>query len=261
VIREFYGATEAPGALVNVTGKVGSVGHAPIIEWGRVRLVRYDEQREEWFRDRHGRHLECEPGEVGELLFSVGTSVLPALADFAGYTDATETGRKIATNVFLSGDRYYKSGDLMRRDASGHYYFVDRIGDSFRFKGENVSSQEVEQVAASAPGVLEAVACGVAVAGLEGRPGLVALVCREGFDSAAFFRHVQELPSHAQPRFVRIVGSLEKTATFKLKKSALRDEGVDPERISDPLYVRARDGYVRLTPALWRDILGGSTRL
>jgi fatty-acyl-CoA synthase len=260
-VREFYSATEAPGYIFNLVGKVGSVGHVPVRRLGRLKLARYDVERDELIRDDRGYCIECGPNEVGELLIKLEVNPKSAIGQFAGYTDPAATKKKMLDNVFEDGDRYFRSGDLMRFDDNDFFYFVDRIGDTYRWKGENVSTAEVAEVLGATPGVREAAVSSVLVPGMEGQAGLAAVVCDGDFDLSAFWRVAQGLPAYAQPRFVRVLGQLDTTGTFKIQKTQLRQEGVDPNRVPDPLFLRQDDGYVQLTPELWRDITGGRVRL
>lgn len=261
VIREFYSATEAPGVIVNLTGKVGSIGHVPLRRLSGMRLARYDVERDELLRDADGYCIEAEANQVGELLIELKAKPRSALNDFRGYTDPEATKKKILTDVFKSGDRYFRSGDLMRYDDNDYFYFVDRIGDTFRWKGENVSTAEVAEVLGHAPGVRTATVTGVHVPGMEGQAGLAALELDGELDLDAFWSTAQELPSYAQPRFVRVLERLDTTGTFKIQKSQLRAAGADPSKVHDPLYLRLDDRYVPLTQELWHDVREGRLRL
>lgn len=229
-IREFYGATEAPGFIFNLTGRPGSVGRVPLRRAGWLVLVRYDIDRDEHLRDAEGRLVECRAGEVGELLVRIAGEGSKA-DGFRGYTDAKATRAKTLENVFVDGDRYFRSGDLLRFDEDDYFYFVDRIGDTFRWKGENVSTAEVQDVLSAAPFVDELAVVGVALPGHDGRAGFAALALREGatFDVAAFEALAARLPSYAQPRLVRVVSELRKTGTYKFQKSALREGALSLE--------------------------------
>ncbi len=247
-IVEAYGATEANVGGVNYAGKVGSVG--------RIRgglLLRYDVEREELVRDAEGRHVECRSGEVGELLGRIPVGSRSMLRQFQGYTSAEATEQKILRGVKKPDDAYFRSGDLLRRDRKGYCYFVDRIGDTFRWKGENVSTQEVAEALSAFPGVETANVYGVEVPGHEGRAGMAALALKGGreapFDAQALYElAVSKLPSYAVPVFLRLQSESDVTGTFKLRKVALRSEGYDPKATSDPIYVRTDQAgaYVRL---------------
>ncbi len=259
-IREFYGATEAPGFIANISGREGSVGRVPLAGAGWLRLVKYDIEGDEHLRNDRGFCVLCEPGEPGELLIRIPSVSTGGLA-YRGYTDETATEKKILRNVFRKGDQYFRSGDLLRRDADGFFYFVDRIGDTFRWKGENVSTAEVADVLTHDPGIDEATVVGVPVPNMDGQAGLAAVVPAGDFDPDLFWRAVSDLPSYAQPRFVRVMGDLAKTGTFKIQKNELRKDGVDPAAVPDPLYVRTAGGYERLTEERWAEVKEGRLKL
>ena len=156
-----------------------------------------------------------------------------------------------------------RSGDLMRLDAQGYYYFVDRIGDTFRWKGENVATLEVAAALCGCPGVVEAVVYGVAVPGAEGRAGMALLGVAGDFDLAALVRQMRALPDYARPVFLRVARAIDTTATFKHKRGDLIEEGFDPRVVADPLYVfdRPRDAYVALDGDRFAAIESGAMRL
>jgi len=167
-------------------------------------------------------------------------------------------------DVFATGDAWYRTGDLMRRDRAGFFYFIDRIGDTFRWKGENVSTGEVEEVIAACPGIAEVVVYGVAVPGAEGRAGMAAIVPGAGFDLALLRRHLAErLPDYARPVFLRLRDGISLTGTFKPQKQQLAADGYDPAGTDDALYFddRAAGAYVRLDAALHRRIEAGEFRV
>jgi fatty-acyl-CoA synthase len=260
-IVEFYGATEGNVVLVNFEGRVGSIGRLPgwLRRLGGIELLRFDVGRQEVVRGPDGHCIRCEPGEVGE---AVGR--ITALARFEGYTNAEATERKLLRNVFRNGDAYFRTGDLMRRDAGDWFTFVDRIGDTFRWKGENVSTGEVAQVLGTLPGVLESNVYGVEVPGAEGRAGMAALVVGPGFDLDALAGRVDaELAAYARPLFLRILGEMDLTATFKQRKVDLVRQGFDPAAIPDPLYFRnpEKNRYVPLDPELYERIAAGDIRV
>ena len=259
-IREFYGATEAPGFIANISGREGSVGRVPLGGAGWLRLVHYDVDEDRHVRDARGFCIPCKPGEVGELLIRVPKLGTGGLA-YRGYTDPEATEKKLLKDVFRKGDQYFRSGDLLRRDKDGFYYFVDRIGDTFRWKGENVSTAEVADIITQDDAIHEATVVGVHVPNMDGQAGLVAVVPANGFDAAHFARIVSELPAYAQPRFVRVMDSLAKTGTFKIQKNDLRKDGVDPSAVVDPLYVRTNGRYETLTPERWADVKEGRLML
>jgi fatty-acyl-CoA synthase len=166
--------------------------------------------------------------------------------------------------VFVPGDAWYRTGDLMRQDEQGFFYFVDRVGDTFRWKGENVSTTEVAGVIAACPGVADAAVYGVSVPGTEGRAGMAALVAREDFDLRELRRAlVQRLPEYARPLFIRIVTTIELTGTFKLRKQELALEGYELARVRDALYVEdpAQQAYVPLDMDMHARLRAGKLRL
>jgi len=185
--------------------------------------------------------------------------------EYDGYTDREATERKLVRDAFEPGDAWFRTGDLLRRDPDGYYYFVDRIGDTFRWKGENVATQEVADVLNGAPGVTETNVYGVQIPGEDGRAGMAAVVLAEDarFDGAAFWAHAaRHLPPYARPAFVRLVPEMDVTGTLKQRKLALAAEGWDPARVEDPIFVRddAARTYVRLTPSLADDVRSGRRR-
>jgi fatty-acyl-CoA synthase len=265
-IVEFYGATEGNVALVNYDNKVGSVGRIPLRLLMDARLVRFDVEADQHVRDSAGRLIECQPGETGELIGALPTRPGDNRGRFEGYTSAEATERKILRGAFKDGDAFFRTGDLLKQDADGYFYFVDRIGDTFRWKGENVSTQEVAEAIGVYPGIEMANVYGVKVPGSDGRAGMVAIVLRDadGFDGRAFYAHVvTSLPAYAMPVFVRLQRESEVTGTFKLRKVELQAEGWDPERVSEPLFVRDDDAraYVALDATRARSIHQGSARL
>ncbi|MGB5364697.1 MAG: AMP-binding protein [Polyangiales bacterium] len=260
-IREFYGATEAPGFIANISGRKGSVGRVPLGGLaGWLRIVQYDVDLDQHLRDAKGFCIPCGNDEAGELLIRVPRVSTGGL-EYRGYTDESATQKKLLHDVFKKGDQYFRSGDLLRRDADGFYYFVDRIGDTFRWKGENVSTAEVADVITHNDGIDEATVIGVPVPNMDGQAGLVAVVPAGEFDPRRFWDAVSELPPYAQPRFVRVMGGLAKTGTFKIQKTDLRKEGVDPAAVGDPLYVRTPTGYELLTVERWADVKEGRLKL
>jgi fatty-acyl-CoA synthase len=235
---EFYGATESNVALVNLQGRPGSIGR--LMPGIKATLVRYDVEKDAHVRDAAGLCVECAAGEPGEMLGRIASGGKSELVRFEGYTSAEATRAKILHDVREHGDTWFRSGDLLKYDRDGFYYFVDRIGDSFRWKGENVSTQEVEEVLAGYPGVDLAVAYGVEVPGAEGRAGMAALASAGDLDltSAEFFRHVEQLPAYARPVFLRVIGQVDMTGTFKVRKVELQRQGFDPDAVHAPVHFR-----------------------
>jgi len=242
---------------------VGAVGRVPdYLEWLLPsRILRFDVEKEMPVRGADGLCIECVPDEVGEAVGGMSTR---AGREFEGYTAKADSDKKMLRDVFKKGDVWFRTGDLMRRDAHGYFYFVDRIGDTFRWKGENVSTGEVGEVLAAAPGIREANVYGVAVPGAEGRAGMASLVVDAAFDLDALPVWLKaRLAPYARPIFLRLSPQIDVTGTFKQRKVDLVREGFDPSAISDPLYVLdAESGrYERLTAERYADILAGHIRL
>jgi fatty-acyl-CoA synthase len=261
-ILEFYAATEGNLTLYNVEGKVGAIGRQPPFLAARdaIALARFDYEREEPQRGADGFGARCGVDEVGEALGRIGHE---AGQRFEGYTEPAETEKKILRNVFAPGDAWMRTGDLMRRDREGFYYFVDRVGDTFRWKGENVATSEVAAALGRAPGVREAVVYGVAIPNADGKAGMAALTIDGAPDLAAIARAALALPRYARPLFLRLTPALEATATFKPVKRALVAEGFDPTRVADPLYVydSELEAYVALDAERYAAIARGDARL
>jgi fatty-acyl-CoA synthase len=261
-VLEFYGATEGNVSMFNFDGREGAIGRVP--KWLRkrfnIRLAQYDVETGDIVRRADGLGVEAGVGQIGECLGEIHAD---ARTDFTGYVDRAASEKKILRNVFSRGDAWFATGDLMRQDADGYFYFVDRIGDTFRWKGENVSTTEVAERLQAAPGVKEASVYGVAVDGADGRAGMAGLVVGPEFDITAFAEHVaRELPPYAQPVFVRILPQIDVTGTFKPRKVDLVADGFDPNIIKGSVYVRdAKKGYARLTKIGHEKILSGATKL
>lgn len=259
-ILEFYGSTEGNVSVFNFDGRAGSIGRAPwfIKNKVNIRLILLDEN-DEPVRGADGRCRLAAVGEAGEAIGMIGEDVRH---DFSGYADKAASEKKILTDVFKPGDRWFRTGDLMRQDRDGYFYFIDRIGDTFRWKGENVSTAEVEQRLADAPGVREVIAYGVPVPHQEGKAGMVALVVDGKFDAAAFAARAEaELPAYARPVFVRLIKAADTTGTFKYRKVDLVADGFDPDKVTGQLFVRGgRNGYQKLTPTALAAVLDGTNR-
>jgi len=263
-IMEFYGATEGNVGMINYDGKVGAIGRVPWYARSilKIRLVRYDLEKGVPLRGSDALCRETDNGEVGEAVGRIDPN--DPRSRFDGYTSSAETEKKILRDAFSKGDAWFRTGDLMRRDAHGYFYFVDRTGDTFRWKGENVATSEVAEALSVFPGVKEANVYGVEVPGGEGKAGMAALATAGGFDLAGLTTYLERnLPFFARPIFLRFQQEIEVTSTFKQRKIELQKEGFDPAVISDPLYVReaASGRYVTLTPELYRDICDGKVKL
>jgi fatty-acyl-CoA synthase len=261
-IIEFYGATEGNVSMLNYDGKPGAVGRVPKYMRGIIhtRIVKFDLDAETPIRGADGFCMECADGEAGE---AVGKIRNEPGANFEGYTQKSDTQKKLLSDVFEKGDLWFRTGDLMRRDAEGYFYFVDRIGDTFRWKGENVATSEVAEALGIVPGVAEANVYGVHVPGQDGRAGMAALVVAPVFDPSLLGETLKgSLPAYARPVFLRLQPEMEVTGTFKQRKVELVKEGFDPAFIADPLYWYdpASARYERLDAARYADIVAGHVR-
>ncbi|OKH83709.1 long-chain-acyl-CoA synthetase [Mycobacterium sp. SWH-M3] len=238
-VCEFYGASEGNTAFVNVFNVSKSTGICP----SPVAFVEYDPDSGEPARGADGRLRKVRSGKPGLLLSKVSD-----FQPFDGYTDKSATEKKLVRNAFKEGDVWFNTGDLMRSQGFGHAAFADRLGDTFRWKGENVATTEVEAAVAGHPAVEECTVFGVEVPGAGGRAGMAAVQLKEGkeFDGKALAEAFYgNLPAYAVPLFVRVVSELAHTSTFKSQKVELRKQGYGTE-IEDPLYVLAgrEEGYV-----------------
>lgn len=251
-VCEFYAASEGNTAFVNVFNVSKSTGICP----SPVAFVEYDADSGEPARGADGRLRKVKRGEPGLML-----SKINALQPFDGYTDKAASEKKLVRNAFKDGDVWFNTGDLMRSQGLGHAAFADRLGDTFRWKGENVATTEVEAAVASNPLIEECTVFGVEVPGAGGRAGMAAVQLKDGkeFDGKAladaFYGH---LPAYAVPLFVRVVPELAHTSTFKSQKVDLRKQGYGAD-IEDPLYVLAgRDeGYVPFYPEYPDEVTAG----
>ncbi|MGV0811676.1 long-chain-acyl-CoA synthetase FadD6 [Mycolicibacterium boenickei] len=251
-VCEFYAASEGNTAFVNVFNVSKSTGICP----SPVAFVEYDADSGEPARGADGRLRKVKRGEPGLML-----SKINALQPFDGYTDKAASEKKLVRNAFKEGDVWFNTGDLMRSQGLGHAAFADRLGDTFRWKGENVATTEVEAALASNPLIEECTVFGVEVPGAGGRAGMAAVQLKADheFDGKAvadaFYGH---LPPYAVPLFVRVVTELAHTSTFKSQKVDLRKQGYGSD-VKDPLYVLAgRDeGYVPFYPEYPDEVTAG----
>jgi fatty-acyl-CoA synthase len=261
-ILEFYAATEGNVALYNVDGKPGAIGRIPAFLGHRhaVALLKFDVEKGEPIRNREGFCMHCVVNEVGEAAGKISSATSDFGSNFEGYTNKQATDKKIIRDVFRKGDAWFRTGDLMQKDKLGYFYFVDRVGETFRWKGENVSTTEVSAVIMTFPDVVEASVYGVSIPGADGRAGMAAIVVDEGFDLTELPTYLEtRLPRYAHPVFVRICGKIETTETFRQKKYELMQQGYDPTIVSDNIYFKEpeRETFVRLDPELYNSILRG----
>ncbi|XP_001603871.2 long-chain fatty acid transport protein 4 [Nasonia vitripennis] len=264
-VTEVYGSSEGNANIVNVDNTVGAVGFVPSIlpkSLHPVAVIRVHPETSEPVRGPDGFCIRAETNEPGMLIGLIKQG--NASREFNGYLDKEASKKKTIENVFVKGDKAFLTGDIMVQDEYGYFYFKDRTGDTFRWKGENVATAEVEGVVSNVAGYRDTTVYGVQVPGMEGRAGMAAIVDP---DSLLDFKALAEgldksLPSYARPIFLRIVKELELTSTFKLKKINLQKEGFDPNKIQDKVYFRSGNKeYVEVTPELYEEIISGSAKL
>ena len=263
-ITEFYGASEGNVAFANLMNKDSTIGMTS----SRIALVRYDVDADEIVRGDNGRCIEVPEGEPGLLLGHINPNAV-----FEGYTDPEATEKKVVRDVLEEGDAWFNTGDLIREVDVGfslgypHYQFVDRTGDTFRWKSENVSTNEVGEIVNGFSGIDFCNVYGVEVPGADGRAGMAAIRLSEGvteLDLAGLAAYVQrELPAFARPVFVRVQTELDLTGTFKMVKGDLKREGYDVNAITDPVYVMKPGGqsYEPLDAEYLETIRAGDARL
>ncbi|MBU2548951.1 MAG: AMP-binding protein, partial [Proteobacteria bacterium] len=256
-ITELYGATEFGFAFTNFF----NIDHTVGMCLTPFAIVRYDLDADRFILDENGLMQRVQRGEAGMLLAEISEKT-----PFVGYTDRTATEKKILKDVFEPGDVWLNTGDFVRDQGFKHIQFADRLGDTFRWKGENVSTTQVEEVISAMPQVSQAAVYGVRIPGTDGRAGMASVIPSLGLDQVdleALTSALHEaLPAYAVPKFIRFKTEFDVTPTFKVKKSILRNEGFDLEKTADPIYALLpdRETYVPLTPELFAEIEGGKFR-
>ena len=262
-LAEFYGSTEGNVSFISVDDKVGAVGRIP--SWlnkrfAHVAFVKFDVASEQPVRGQDNFCIRCDDDEVGEVIGRISTD--PGQR-FEGYSDKSATAKKIMRDVFETGDMWFRTGDLMRKDALGYVYFVDRIGDTFRWKGENVSTNEVGEALSRIDGIATANVYGVPVMGTDGKAGMAAITTNGEIDFDNLYSSLSAmLPSYALPIFIRVQKEAETTGTFKYRKVELVAEGFDPEKIDDPVWMYHPEdkAYVPLTHDRYETLVSGGFR-
>jgi fatty-acyl-CoA synthase len=261
-ILEFYAATEGNVSWFNVEGERGAIGRVPSYLAHRfpATLVRFDVATENPVRNDEGFCIRCGRNEVGEAIGRILNEASNFGGRFEGYTSSEASDKKILRNVFEPGDAWFRTGDLMRRDEKGFYYFVDRIGDTFRWKGENVATQEVSEAICEFPGVQQANVYGVVIPGADGRACMATLVSRTDLDLTALRAYLmRRLPDYARPLFLRIGTEFEVTSTFKYTKFNLVRQGYNPAANADAIYFNdpVQGAFIRVDEALYHRIQTG----
>lgn len=265
IMGEFYGATEGNCNIINYDNTIGAVGFKSMILpfVYPVTLIKVDKDTNEIVRDKNGVCVKAKPGEPGELVGKIVTG--DPFREFDGYVNKQATEKKTARDVFRKGDMAFLTGDILIMDWKGYMYFRDRTGDTFRWRGENVSTTEVETAISKIVKLQDAVVYGVEVPGTEGRAGMAAIVDEnENLDLSQLNAALQRtLPPYARPLFIRLIKEADLTGTFKLKKTTLRDEGINPNVVKDRLfYMNSKTGqYESLTDIVYRGICDGKIRL
>lgn len=257
-IGEFYGASEGNAGCVNAFNKDLTVGFCA----AKHALVQYDVLNDELVRNHKGFCQKVKKGEPGLMLMEISKDAV-----FDGYADEEATQKKILTNVFKKGDRYFNTGDLLKQVEVGftlglaHYQFVDRVGDTYRWKGENVSTNEIGEIINAAQSVAYCNVYGVQLPGTDGRAGMVGISAHNNnLKIEEISKHIMEkVPSYARPLFIRQVMEMDTTGTFKMKKGDLREQAFHPDRCADPLFVLkpGANEYVPLDQAFYAEIMAG----
>ncbi|ODM88281.1 Long-chain fatty acid transport protein 4 [Orchesella cincta] len=272
-VKEFadlYGSTEGNCTLLNLERKPGACGYIPI--WMQpihpIQLIRIDQITGEIIRDKKtGLAIKCKDDEPGELIGKIIDAI--PMSRFDGYTDPVATEKRIAHNVFKAGDKYFRSGDCLARDKYGYYYFQDRIGDTFRWKAENVATTMVESVISRLTGLRNNVVYGVKVPGTEGSCGMLSILdLLDGqLDLISLAEGMQtSLPFYAIPMFIRLVNprgnGLDMTGTFKFQKFRLRQDGFDIEKVEDPIFIYSTltKTYRKLDLSTYKEVMKGNYR-
>ncbi len=261
-ILEWYASTEGNAVFFNFDQKVGSIGRLP--KWAEKKfiteIVRYDPDTEMPMRNEQGHLIKCKPDEVGEAVSKILNDPSKPSQRFEGYTDKSATEKKIIYNAFEEGDAWFRTGDLIRKDKMGYFYFIDRIGDTFRWKGENVATSEVSETLTQYRGISEANVYGVKIEGTDGRAGMAALVINKDFDIGQFHEFLnRELTDYARPLFIRLQKTIEATGTFKQRKVELVKEGFDPKKVNDTLYFNnpKKGAFIKIDETLYNEIQNG----
>lgn len=261
-IYEGWGGTESNTNTINLDNRIGSCGRVPYWEKTNLRLVRFDQEQGDYIRDENGFLQLAGVNEPGEAIGMVIQHPGVVAGRFEGYTNPEASEKKLLRNVFQQGDVWWTSGDLLRCDEDGYCWFVDRIGDTFRWKSENVSTMEVSDALGDFNGLDAITVYGVQVPGHGGRAGMAALVMNDGaqFEPKAFWdMAIARLPRYAAPQFVRLMDTPDMTGNYKLRKVDLQKQGYDSRQTSDPLFVRndKLQTYVPLTATAVEEALRG----
>lgn len=252
-VLELYASSEGNVGFSNIFNFDNTVGFSPT----PYAVVAYDKEKNEVIRDKKGFCIKVKNGEAGLLIGKI-----TARSPFDGYTDAEKNKSVILKDVFKSGDQYFNTGDLVRNIGFRHAQFVDRLGDTFRWKGENVSTTEVENILCEYDKIAEAVVYGVEIPNTNGRAGMAAITLKpECSLSETDLREMvtqfkQNLPNYAVPVFLRIQQQVETTGTFKYQKTKLKEQGFDPKLTQEPVLVLlpSESQYCDVTDEIYQNI-------
>ncbi len=263
-VIEFYGATEGNVSLINVDGPVGAVGRVPsYLSWKfNIDIIRYDVETGLNPRGSDGFCLKADHNEIGEMIGEIRTD--DPRFRFEGYETEEATNKKVLKDVFKKGDRWFRTGDLMKRDENGYFFFMDRVGDTYRWKAENVATGEVAAVLSKFTGVTQANVYGVDVPGYDGRAGMASIVSETPPDLTALKMLINtELPHYARPVFLRLSNESDTTSTFKFKKTNLVKAGFNPANISEPIFFAnpVTDAFEPVSADIYAQIIKGDVRL
>lgn len=262
-VGEFYGATEGNANIINNNNTIGAIGFISRIfpQIYPISIIKACPDTGVPIRGVDGLCQPCAPGEAGVFIGKI-IKGNPS-REFLGYADETASSKKIAHDVFKKGDMAFISGDLLISDEKGYLYFVDRTGDTFRWKGENVSTSEVEGQVSKLAMYKDTIVYGVAIPDTEGRAGMAAIYDPERQLNLDHFAcdMLEVLPPYARPQFIRILTKLDITGTYKLRKVDLQREGYNPNVISDALFYKTTSGsYELLTSEIFDKINQGRIR-
>lgn len=260
---EFYAASEGNCTMINTVSKIGACGFVPLINRFfkvlPIYVIKIDDEMNP-IRDKNGFCIECRPYEKGLLIGMIGKSIKTSFNGYANNKAASN--KKIIENVFRSGQRAFNSGDLMMCDNLGYLYFCDRLGDTFRWKGENVATIEIENVLSRILDGAETSVYGVEIPGQEGKAGMAA-INRKIINFENFENEIKlKLPSYARPVFIRLVDQLDYTGTFKTKKTRLVQQAFDLDQTNDKIYFYSTSNqrYKELTKNDYEDIQKSNIR-
>jgi len=262
-ICELYGATEGNASLVNFEGKVGAIGVVPRIAslFLKSTIIKVDPVTGDPIRKENGLAIRCKPNEPGEAVSLIVEG--DPIRQFDGYTDPKATEKKIIRDIFKKGDCAFRSGDILVMDEYGYFYFKDRTGDTFRWKGENVSTTEVEFTLSKYSDHKDVVVYGVQIPGTDGRAGMASIADPEDSLNLETLASgiAKELPAYARPIFIRVIPQITQTGTYKLQKMDLLKDEYNIHKIQDKIYFYQGGKYVPLTAELYEKINSGKMRI